>query len=326
MAKDNNILSVKDLRTYYYTRDGIVKAVDGVSFSVKAGETLGLAGESGCGKSQTCLSIMRLIPFPGRTVGGEVLYEGDDLLKKTEKEMVACRGKKIGMILQDPLMSLNPVYTIGNQVGESFKLDNIKGDIVRQKSIDVLKSVNIPSAEELLKSYPFQFSGGMRQRTSAAIAIARAPKLLIADEPTTALDVTIQDQFLKLLKELQIKNDMGLILVTHDLGIVAEICDRVAIMYAGRIVEIGTVKRVYENPGHPYTTALMHAVPKIGKKMKRLFQLEGEPPNPAKLPSGCYFHPRCPNAMDICKTEYPPVTEIGSDGYAACWQLKKGKK
>jgi len=325
MAENEDLLVVEDLKTYFFTKAGIVKAVDGVSFTVKFGEALGIAGESGCGKSITCASIMQLLPKPaGRIVGGKIIFDGEDLLTKSEADMIAIRGKKIGMILQDPLMSLNPVYTIGNQVGESFQLDKVRGALVKQKSINVLSSVKIPSAAERLGSYPFQFSGGMRQRTSAAIAIARAPKLLIADEPTTSLDVTIQDQFLKLLKEMQRNNNMALIMVTHDLGIVAEVCDRVAIMYAGRIVETGTVARVYENPGHPYTQALMHAIPRLDRKARRLFQIEGEPPNPAKLPSGCYFHPRCPKVIDICHNEYPPTVPMGNDGYAACWLLKKG--
>jgi len=326
MMENENLLIVEDLKTYFFTKAGIIKAVDGVSFTIKAGEALGIAGESGCGKSITCISIMRLLPKPaGRIVGGKIIFDGEDILAKTESEMTKIRGKKIGMILQDPLMSLNPVYTIGDQVGETFRLDNYKGAIVTQKSIDVLNSVKIPSAAERLGSYPFQFSGGMRQRTAAAIAIARSPKLLIADEPTTSLDVTIQDQFLKLLKEMQRKNNMALILVTHDLGIVAEVCDRVAVMYAGRIVETGTVKRVYDNPGHPYTQALMQAIPRLDRKSRRLFQIEGEPPNPANLPTGCYFHPRCPKVMDICRTGYPPVFNINGDGYAACWLLKKGE-
>ena len=319
------LLSVEDLKTYFFTDMGVVKAVDGVSFSLKAGEALGLAGESACGKSVTCLSILRLVPQPaGRIVGGKVIFEGEDLLSKNEREIRQWRGKRISMILQDPLMSLNPVYTIGSQVAEAFQLDKIK-QAVRQRVIDVLSSVKIPSPAERFDSYPFQFSGGMRQRTAAAIAIARNPKLLIADEPTTSLDVTIQAQFLKLLKEIQQKKNMALILVSHDLSIVAEICDRVAIMYAGRIVESGTVNRVYENPGHPYTQALMQAIPRLGQKMSRLFQIKGEPPNPAKLPNGCYFHPRCHKAMDICQVEYPPLFNIGEDGYAACWLLEKSE-
>jgi len=323
--RNDTLLSVEDLKTYFYTNLGIVKAVDGVSFSVKSGEALGIAGESGCGKSVTCLSIIGLVPKPaGRIVGGKVLFEGEDLLTKNEKEMRHWRGKKISMILQDPLMSLNPVFTIGSQVAEAFQLDKIKHG-VKQRVIDVLHSVKIPSAAERVGSYPFQFSGGMRQRTVAAIAIARLPKLLIADEPTTSLDVTIQAQFLKLLKEIQQQNRMALILVSHDLSIVAEICDHIAIMYAGRIVESGSVKRVYENPVHPYTQALMQAIPRLGEKKSRLFQIEGEPPNLASLPTGCSFHPRCYKVMDKCRIEYPPMVDMGADGCAACWLLRQGE-
>jgi oligopeptide transport system ATP-binding protein len=325
MMREDTLLSVENLKTYFYTNMGTVKAVDGVSFSLKAGEALGLAGESGCGKSVTCLSILRLVPQPaGRIVGGKVLFEGEDLLTKKAAEMRRWRGSRISMVLQDPLMSLNPVFTVGSQVAEAFRLDKIKQGI-RQRVTDLLSSVKIPSPAERLDCYPFQFSGGMRQRTAAAIAIARSPRLLIADEPTTSLDVTIQAQFLKLLKEIQQQSGMALILVSHDLSIVAEVCDRIAIMYAGRIVESGAVKRVYENPGHPYTEALMQAVPRLGEKKKRLFQIEGEPPNLAKLPAGCYFHPRCHKVMDICRVEYPPVFDTGEDGYATCWRLKKGE-
>jgi len=321
------LLSVENLKTYFFTRNGIIKAVDGVSFTVNAGEALGLAGESGCGKSITCMSILKLIPQPaGKIVSGKIMFEGEDLVLKKEKEMRLWRGKKISIILQDPLTSLNPVYTIGNQVSESFRLDDKhqNSSLLKKKVVDVLSSVKIPAAGELIKDYPFQFSGGMRQRTVAAISIARLPKLLIADEPTTSLDVTIQDQFLRLLKEMQERNNMGLILVTHDLGIVAECCDRVAIMYAGRIVETGEVKRIYENPAHPYTKALMKALPKLGgPRIKRLYQIEGEPPNPAELPYGCSFHPRCPNAMDICHQEYPPICLLDDGTCVACWLLKK---
>jgi oligopeptide/dipeptide ABC transporter ATP-binding protein len=291
-------------------------------------ETLGLAGESGSGKSVTCLSILRLNQSAGCTVSGKILFEGEDLLIKKEGEMRHWRGKKIAMILQDPLMSLNPVYTIGDQVTESFRLDdrNMKYSILRNKAIDVLKSVNIPSAEQRLNSYPWEFSGGMRQRTVAAIAISRLPRLLIADEPTTSLDVTVQDQFLKLLKQIQQRTGMCILLVTHDLGIVAESCDRVAIMYGGKIVETGTVERVFEKPVHPYTQALMKAIPKLGNRTERMFQIDGEPPNPANLPTGCCFHPRCSKVMDICRTEYPPriATNNRDRDYVACWLVKNG--
>ena len=322
------LLAVHELRTQFSTRAGIVKAVDGVSFSINAGETLGLAGESGSGKSITCLSIVRLVPRPaGRIVSGRVEFLGKDLLTLPEKEMVHWRGSQIGMILQDPLMSLNPVYTIGNQVSEPFLFESKRNrkkypaGQIRQKVIQLLRNVRIPSPEQRLKDYPFQFSGGMRQRTSAAIAMACSPKLLIADEPTTALDVTIQDQFLRLLKEIQAQHGMGLIFVTHDLGIVAETCDYVAIMYAGRIVEYGSVHRIFESPAHPYTRALLHALPKIGTRKQRLNQIKGEPPNLTSLPTGCSFHPRCPSVMDICLRQYPPIVSIGPKEQAACWLL-----
>ena len=321
------LLSVEGLKTYFFTKRGVVKAVDGVSFTVNEGEALGIVGESGCGKSITCLSILRLVPKPaGRIVAGKILFQGEDLLARKERHMRQWRGKMISMILQDPLMSLNPVYTIGNQISESIRLDNHKAtrSTIRQKMTDVLRQVRISSAEQRLKDYPFQFSGGMRQRTVAAMAIVRHPRLIIADEPTTSLDVTIQDQFLRLLKEMQQENNMGLILVTHDLGIVAESCDHVAVMYAGKIVEKGDVKRVYESPVHPYTQALMQSLPKLkSKKTKRLFQIEGEPPNLLHLPQGCSFWPRCSKAIDICRLEYPAITPMGCEGYATCWQLNK---
>ncbi len=324
---EDALLSVENLKTYFFTRSGVVKAVDGVTFSVHPGEALGIAGESGSGKSITCLSLVRLVPQPtGRIVGGKILFQGEDLLAKGEREIQALRGKSIAMILQDPLTSLNPVYAIGNQVGEVFRLNgDRKWNTIRRKVIDILNRVNIPSVEQRLSDYPFQFSGGMRQRVLAAMGIARKPKLLIADEPTTSLDVTIQDQFLRLLKDLQQRAQMSLILVTHDLGIVAETCDRVAIMYAGKIVEMGSIERVYRAPAHPYTNALMKALPKLGKKTKRLYQIEGEPPNLNDLPSGCSFHPRCPMAIEICRNEYPPDVPVSDGGVSACWLLVRGR-
>ena len=324
------LLSVQDLRTYAFTRDGIVRAVDGVSFQLQPGEAMGLVGESGCGKSMTCHSIIGMLPPAVRTVGGSVVFDGEDLLAKPEKEMAAYRGKKIGMILQDPLMSLNPVFTVGNQVAEVFCLDEPRPnrEMVKKRVVDILTRVKIPAAERRLRNYPFEFSGGMRQRVVAAMAMARSPKLLIADEPTTALDVTIQDQFLRLLKDIQRESGMGLILVTHNLGIVAEVCDSVAIMYAGRIVESGSVVRVYREPAHPYTRGLMDALPKLGVRQKRLFQIEGEPPDLCGLPSGCHFHPRCTLADDRCRREYPPMIDLPSGGRAACWRLteKEGRE
>jgi oligopeptide/dipeptide ABC transporter ATP-binding protein len=316
------LLSVEGLKTHCFTRAGLVRAVDGVSFSVNQGEALGIVGESGCGKSMTCASIVRLVPQPAaRIVAGRILLEGEDLLTKSESEMREIRGKKIAMILQDPLMSLNPVYTIGNQVSESFKLhgEKVSRSSIRRDVIDVLTRVKIPSVEQRLKDYPFQFSGGMRQRTVAAMAIAGEPKLLIADEPTTSLDVTIQDQFLRLLKEMQRDIRMGLILVTHDLGIVAETCDRIVIMYAGKIVETGDVKDVFKSPVHPYTEALLAALPRLGQRGKRLFQIKGEPPHLLNLPPGCSFWPRCHKAKDKCRESYPPMASGGDGRQAACW-------
>lgn len=317
-----HLLSVEDLKTYFFTRAGVVKAVDGVTFHLDEGEALGLVGESGCGKSITCHSIVRLLPTAGcRIVGGRILFQGEDLVPKKAKEMRKWRGKKIGMILQDPLSALNPVQTIGRQVGEAIRLDDKKqkAGTVRRKVLDLLERVKIPSASQRMDQYAFQFSGGMRQRVLAAVSLARQPRLLIADEPTTALDVTIQDQFLRLLKEMQREYGLALLLVTHDLGLVAETCDRVAVMYAGRIVETGSVERVFENPAHPYTEALMMALPELGAKKERLFQINGEPPNLLNLPPGCSFSPRCDKAMEICRKEYPPVYPAGGGSVAACW-------
>jgi oligopeptide transport system ATP-binding protein len=323
-----HLLSVEDLKTYFFTRAGVVKAVDGVSFHLDAGEALGLVGESGCGKSITCHSIVRLLPTLGcRIAGGKILFEGEDLVEKDLNEMVNWRGKEIGMILQDPLSSLNPVHTIGRQVGEAIRLDDKKQktSLIRHKVLELLEKVKIPSAAKRMEQYPFQFSGGMRQRVLAAVSMARQPKLLIADEPTTALDVTIQDQFLRLLKQMQREYGLALLLVTHDLGLVAETCDRVAVMYAGRIVETGSVERVFEDPAHPYTKALMMALPEIGAKKKRLFQITGEPPNLLNLSPGCSFSPRCNEVMDICKKEYPPFIPAGQDSKTACWLWAKGQ-
>jgi oligopeptide/dipeptide ABC transporter ATP-binding protein len=316
------LLSVQDLKTYFFTSMGTVKAVNGVTFDLDRREALGLVGESGCGKSVTCHSIVRLLPSAGcRIVEGKILFDGVDLVRQKPHDMRKWRGSEVGMILQDPLSSLNPVHTIERQVGEGFRLDNRrqKRDAVRRKVINLLDRVKIPSARQRLGQYPFQFSGGMRQRVLAAISLARQPRLLIADEPTTALDVTIQDQFLRLLKEMQKEYGLALLLVTHDLALVAETCDRVAVMYAGKIVETGTVERVFENPAHPYTRALMMALPNLGEKRKRLYQIRGEPPNLLNLPDGCAFAPRCSEAVDICTKKTPLPFDSGHGSQAACW-------
>jgi oligopeptide transport system ATP-binding protein len=316
------LLQVEDLKTYFFTKKGIVKAVDGVSFTIKRGEVVGFVGESGCGKSVTSLSILQLVPEPaGRIVGGRVLFEGEDLLNKTDSEMQHFRGSRITMILQDPLTSLNPVYTIGVQVAEPFIYHPNPGDsrTILDKVVDVLRRVRVPAAEKRTKDYPHQFSGGMRQRVGAAIAIASHPKLLIADEPTTSLDVTIQAQFLKLILDIQERSNLAVLYITHDLGVVAQVCDRVQVMYAGRIVETGGVRHIFKEPMHPYTRGLIDSVPKIGPKKRRLFQIDGQPPYLLDLPRGCSFQPRCAHALDICKMEYPPEIPIGEGDYVKCW-------
>lgn len=327
MAEDTRsvVLDVKGLKTYFYTKRGIAKAVDGVSFQVREGETVGLVGESACGKSVTSLSLIRLVPQPaGRIVGGEVTFLGENLLQKSEREMRDIRGKKIAMILQDPMTSLDPVFTIGDQVGEPIRFhqpENRKD--LKQRVLDMLRAVKIPAPEVRIGEYPHQMSGGMRQRIVAAMAISCTPKLLIADEPTTSLDVTIQAQLLKLLNELKQREKLSMIIITHDFGIVARVCDRVAIMYAGRIVEQGDVFTIFKRPEHPYTKALIGSVPKVGARVDRLFSIEGQPPDVRRLPVGCPFQPRCQHAMDICKERYPDETALGDGHSANCWLIGK---
>jgi len=320
------LLSVEDLKTYLFLRRGVVKAVDGVSFQIQERETLGIVGESGCGKSMTCLSILRLIPEPaGRIVEGKIILDGTDILQLDEEEMASqIRGRKISMISQDPLTSLNPVFSIGDQVGGPFRYHGLKKDRqgIREAVVDVLKKVRIPSPAQRLKEYPYQFSGGMRQRAVAAMAIACGPRLLIADEPTSSLDVTIQIQMLQLLEDIQQETNVGLILITHDLGVAAYICQRIAVMYAGRIVEFGDVRTIYQKPSHPYTQALLNSVPRLGEKKKRLFNIEGQPPDLLNPPTGCAFWPRCDRKMDVCQKEYPPQIPIEGEGYVSCWLLK----
>ena len=318
------ILEVQDLKTYFFTRTGVVKAVDGVSFSLHAGETLGIVGESGCGKSMTALSIMGLVPQPaGRIVGGQVLLEGEDLVQKSQAEMQHIRGREICMILQDPMTSLNPVYTVGNQLVETLRMGKgLTARRLRDRAIDALGRVKIASPELLIGSFPHQMSGGMRQRVVGAIAIAGVPKVLIADEATTSLDATIQLQYLQLLKHLQAETGLSIIFITHDFGIVAKMCDRVAVMYAGKIVESADVRGLFNNPSHPYTEALIRSVPNVDEDVDNLYFIEGQPPALDQLPEGCTFAPRCPYVFDRCLGEFPIAINVGDNHHATCWRLE----
>ena len=315
------LLVVEDLKTYFSARRGVVKAVDGVSFTLDAGETLALVGESGSGKSVTCLSLVRLVPEPaGRIVGGRVLLDGDDLLTKSAADMRRVRGKQIAMVLQDPMTSLNPALTIGGQVAEVLKLhQGLRGTRLRDRVLDALRRLRISAPEARLHQYPHQFSGGMRQRVSSAIALSCAPRVLIADEPTTSLDVTIQAQYLELLKEVQAAAGVAVILVTHDFGIVAANADRVAVMYAGKIVEMGTTMQVFERPRHPYTQALLRCLPDVGTRRTELVEIGGQPPDLANLPPGCPFAPRCPERQPICDQTAPSPVTVEGGHTASCW-------
>jgi oligopeptide/dipeptide ABC transporter ATP-binding protein len=315
------LLQVKDLRTSFFTPEGEVRAIDGVSFEIGEGKTLGLVGESGCGKSVTSLSIMRLVPSPpGRIVGGEIFYRGRDLLKLNKEEMRKIRGNEISMIFQEPMTSLNPVFTVGNQIGEAIRLHQGLGKKeTRRKTIDMLRLVKIADPESRVDAYPHQLSGGMRQRVMIAMALSCNPSLLIADEPTTALDVTIQAQILELMKELQQKIGMALLLITHDLGVVAEQADEVAIMYAGKIVERASAERIFTRPLHPYTVGLLNSLPGAGtKKKRRLAAIPGVVPSPLDVPSGCRFRDRCPRAAALCADAEPQLVELEPGHWAAC--------
>jgi peptide/nickel transport system ATP-binding protein/oligopeptide transport system ATP-binding protein len=325
----NPILTVDDLKTYFFLKRGIVKAVDGVSFTIRPREIVGLVGESGCGKSMTALSILRLVPYPSaRIVDGSILFKGENILEKSDREMRAVRGKGISMIPQDPMVSLDPVFTIGRQVAEAFSVhpnEGNSGERIAEKVLGVLRRVRIPSPEWRIKNYPHQFSGGMRQRVLAAIAVSCQPELLIADEPTTALDVTVQAQFLSLLAEIISESRTSVIYITHDLGVVAQLCDRVLVMYAGKIVESGSVTDIFKEPAHPYTAGLIQSVPRLDEERETLYQVEGQPPDLGDLPRGCSFRPRCDRAMKICREEYPSRHQLDGDRWAACW-LYSGKK
>ena len=315
------LLQVKELKTYFYTKDGVSKSVDGVDFSVDEGKTMGIVGESGCGKSVTSLSVLRLISTPpGKIVNGEILFQGQDLLKLKESEMTKIRGNEISMIFQEPMTSLNPVFTIGYQIEEAIMTHQrlSKAD-ARDKCMDMLGLVKIPDPKRVINQYPHTLSGGMRQRIMIAMALCCNPKLLIADEPTTALDVTIQAQVLELIKELKDKTNTGVILITHDLGVIADMADDIIVMYAGRVVESGPIIDIFKDPKHPYTIGLMLSKPNILKKQDRLYTIQGNVPSPYTMPKGCSFSPRCDKCMDICKKEMPGMKSVTDNQAVRCW-------
>jgi len=316
------LLEVRDLKTHFFTQEGVVKAVDGVSYDLEEGETLGLVGESGCGKSVSALSIMRLIPDPpGKTVGGEVIFEGQDLLKLPDSQMRRVRGKQISMVFQEPMTSLNSVLSIERQLTESLELHlGMSKTEARREAVRRLEQVGIPDPERRLKQFPHQFSGGMLQRVMIAMALSCNPKLIIADEPTTALDVTIQAQILELMKNLSREYGVSLIIITHNLGVVARYADRVNIMYAGKIIERGTARDIYRNPSHPYTLGLLNSVPRLDLPRKeKLDPVEGQPPDLMNLPAGCSFRERCRFAIERCAEEIPPLQSVSEGHFSACF-------
>ena len=320
----DNILEVKGLKTHFFTEGGVVKAVDGVNIQVKRGEVLGIVGESGCGKSVTSLSIMNLVSRPGRIIDGEILFDGEDLTKISTADMLKIRGNRISMIFQQPMSCLNPVFRVGDQLTEVLHVhQNMTRDAARQQAIELLTMVGIPEPTSRIDAYPHELSGGMAQRVMIAMALACVPELLIADEPTTALDVTIQAQILDLMRDLRSRMDTAVILITHDLGVVAEMCDRVNVMYAGRIVEEASVDELFENPKHPYTKALIGATPMLGDVERELVSIPGSVPNLVKLPTGCKFAPRCAarieNSLEICNNEEPDLKTVAPNHKVRCW-------
>jgi peptide/nickel transport system ATP-binding protein/oligopeptide transport system ATP-binding protein len=320
-----DLLEIHGLRTHFFTQDGVVKAVDGVSFSIRHGETLGVVGESGCGKSITALSVMRLIERPGRIVEGSIHLAGRDLLAMSDEEMRDVRGNAISMIFQEPMTSLNPVYTCGDQISEAISLhEGIPRREAKAQAIEMLDQVGIPDARRRAGEYPHQLSGGMRQRVMIAMALSTNPELLIADEPTTALDVTIQAQILELMKTLRERNRMAIMLITHDLGVIAEMADDVVVMYAGKVVEASDVATVFEQPHHPYSKGLLASIPRLGERRLRLEVIQGVVPNPLNLPTGCLFKRRCPYAMPICDTP-PPLQQIAPGHASRCWLTPAGE-
>ena len=323
---NNNLLSIKDLKVYFRSDDELARAVDGVSFEVGHQETVCLVGESGCGKTVTALSILGLIPIPpGEIAGGRISFNGQNLLEIDEDQLQAIRGNHIAMVFQEPLTSLNPVFTIGDQIGEAIRIhESVTNDELESRCIRLLRDVGIASAEERINDYPHQLSGGQRQRVMIAMALACDPDLVIADEPTTALDVTVQAQILRLFNSLQMKRSMSVLYITHDLGVVGKTADRVCVMYAGTIAEQGTKNAIFENPRHPYTQALLASVPHRSKRGKRLYSISGTVPNPAYKPQGCPFHPRCPHAVDTCRQKFPAMCDYGDGHLARCPVLFDG--
>jgi peptide/nickel transport system ATP-binding protein len=317
-----SLLEIRQLRTYFASERGEVRAVDGVDLSLERGRTLGIVGESGCGKSVTALSVMGLVPQPpGRIASGEIVLDGEDLLKAPERRMRDLRGDKLSMIFQEPMTSLNPAFPVGDQIAEALlRHRKLSGREASDKAVDMLRKVRIPSPEMRARDYPHQLSGGMRQRVMIAMALACNPQLLIADEPTTALDVTIQAQILDLMRALRAELGTAIILITHDLGVIAELADDVAVMYAGKVVERCAVQQLFAEPQHPYTVGLLGSIPRLHLEQKRLSAIEGVVPDAAAFPAGCRFHPRCPFAVDKCRTEIPPLMEISKNHSAACWR------
>jgi len=321
------LLSLEHLSAHYISQQGarVVRAVDDVTIRLGAGETLGIVGESGSGKSTLALTIMRLLPPAARIVGGRIMFEGEDLVDKSEGEMREVRGKRIAMILQDPMASLNPLFTIGNQVGEAIRVhEGASRASAWERAIGLLKSVRIASPETRVAQHPHEMSGGMRQRIVGAIGISCEPRLLIADEPTTSLDLTIQAQYLNLLRELQREHGLALIFITHNLGIVAKMCDQLAVMYAGRVVEQGPVSRIFNAPAHPYTKALLGSIPRMTDNRRQLTAIDGQPPDLSSLPAGCSFAPRCPAAFARCRAEAPPEFAVDDGRMARCWLVAPG--
>lgn len=326
MSEQETLLSIKHLKTYFVTETAELKAVDDVSFEVKKGETLGIVGESGCGKSVSCMSIVKLVQGNVEYKSGEILFDGKDTLKMTEKELRRIRGKDISVIFQEPMTALNPLYTIGDQMKEALKNhQKISGAKAREKCVEYLRKVKIPMPEEMMMRYPFSLSGGMRQRVMIAMALITSPRLIIADEPTTALDVTIQAQILDLMNELKKETGSSCIFITHDLGVISEMADRVVVMYGGKVCESAPTDELFENPKHPYTIGLIHSRPRADFTGDRLEVIPGNVPSLNDKPSGCPFHPRCKFATDRCAKEFPPATDLNSEHQVFCWKEQEGR-